>query len=76
MTYIPSLHHHNIIVGIPIDIVGGTSIGANIGALLCEERDAEKVEKRAREFSVGMARYTDKIFDLTYPSTSMFTGAQ
>ena len=60
----------------PIDIVGGTSIGANIGALLCEERDAEKVEKRAREFSIGMARYTDKIFDLTYPSTSMFTGIQ
>ena len=27
-----------------IDIVGGTSIGANIGALLCEERDAEKRE--------------------------------
>lgn len=68
------LPHHNIIAGIPIDIVGGTSIGANIGALLCEERDAEKVEKRAREFSIGMARYTDKIFDLTYPSTSMFTG--
>ena len=61
-------------LGIPIDIVGGTSIGANIGALLCEERDADKVEKRAREFSIGMARYTDKIFDLTYPTTSMFTG--
>ena len=61
-------------LGIPIDIVGGTSIGANIGALLCEDRDADKVEKRAREFSIGMARYTDKVFDLTYPATSMFTG--
>ena len=61
-------------LGIPIDIVGGTSIGANVGALLCEERDADKVEKRAKEFSIGMARYTDKIFDLTYPTTSMFTG--
>lgn len=65
---------HYIIAGVPVDIVGGTSIGANIGALLCEERDAEKVEKRAREFSVGMARYTDKVIDLTYPTTSMFTG--
>lgn len=63
-----------LLPGVPIDIVGGTSIGANIGALLCEERDADKVEKRAREFSIGMARYTDKIFDLTYPTTSMFTG--
>ena len=54
--------------------MGGTSIGANIGALLCEERDAEKVEKRAKEFSIGMARYTDKVIDLTYPTTSMFTG--
>ena len=63
-----------MMLGIPIDIVGGTSIGANIGALLCEDRDAEKVEKRAREFSIGMARYKDKVFDLTYPATSMFTG--
>lgn len=65
---------YNVYVGVPIDIVGGTSIGANVGALLCEERDSEKVEKRAREFSIGMARYTDKVFDLTYPATSMFTG--
>lgn len=55
-------------------MVGGTSIGAFVGALYCEERDAEMVEKRAREFSMGMARYWDKIFDLTYPSTAMFTG--
>ena len=72
MTYVYILM--TSLAGVPIDIVGGTSIGANIGALLCEERDAGKVEKRATDFSIGMARYADKLFDLTYPSTSMFTG--
>ena len=55
-------------------MVGGTSIGAFVGALYCEERDAGKVEKRSRPWAHGMARYVDKIFDLTYPSTSYFTG--
>ena len=55
-------------------MIGGTSIGSFVGALYCEERNAERVEKRAREWAVAMARYPDKIFDLTYPTTSMFTG--
>ena len=60
--------------GIPIDMIAGTSIGAFVGALYCEDREAKKVGHRAREFSMGMATYWDKILDLTYPSTSMFTG--
>ncbi len=60
--------------GIPIDMVGGTSIGALVGALYCEDRDAGKVEVRAREFSMGMCKFWEQILDLTYPSTSMFTG--
>lgn len=55
-------------------MIAGTSIGAFVGALYCEDRDAKKVGHRAREFSMGMATYWDKILDLTYPSTSMFTG--
>ena len=55
-------------------MVAGTSIGAFVGGLYCEERDFEKVEKRTREFAKGMARYMDKIFDLTYPTSSMFSG--
>lgn len=62
------------LTGVPIDMVAGTSIGALVGGLYCEERDSEKVEKRARDFSKGMAKYTDKIFDLTYPASSMFSG--
>lgn len=61
-------------VGVPIDMIAGTSIGAFVGALYCEERDSRNVENRAREWSKGMAGIANKVFDLTYPSTSMFTG--
>lgn len=40
--------------GIPIDIVGGTSIGSFIGALYAEERSAVRVKQRAREWSKVM----------------------
>ena len=62
--------------GIPVDIVAGTSIGAFVGALYCEERDTETVERRAREWSKSMASIWNKVTDLTYPVTSMFTGRQ
>ena len=55
-------------------MVAGTSIGSFVGALFCEERNAEKVGRRAREWSMWMASYWDKILDLTYPATSIFTG--
>ena len=60
--------------GIPIDMVGSTSIGAFVGALYCEERKAERVEQRAREWARRMSSFWDKLMDLTYPHTSMFTG--
>ena len=62
------------LVGVPIDMVGGTSIGALVGALYCEDCDAEEVYKRAESFAKRMSSYWDKILDLTYPSMSMFTG--
>lgn len=37
--------------GIPIDIVGGTSIGSFIGGLYAEERSAVRTKQRAREWS-------------------------
>ncbi|XP_055896601.1 uncharacterized protein LOC106056771 isoform X2 [Biomphalaria glabrata] len=60
--------------GIPIDMVGGTSMGAFIGALWAEERNYVRFTQRAREWSVGMTSLWKKIWDLTYPVTSMFTG--
>ena len=63
-----------IFVGVPIDMVAGTSIGAFVGALYCEERNFRNVEKRAGEWAKGMASLWNQMLDLTYPSTSMFTG--
>lgn len=37
--------------GIPIDMVGGVSIGAFMGALWCSERNITSVTQKAREWS-------------------------
>ncbi|BFZ05565.1 hypothetical protein BsWGS_08604 [Bradybaena similaris] len=60
--------------GIPIDVVGGTSIGSFIGALWAEERNFVRFKQRAREWSMVMNSWWKKIWDLTYPFSSMFTG--
>ena len=55
-------------------MVGGTSIGALVGALYCDDCDVDKMWERTRVFSTKMAAYKDKLFDLTWPTTSIFTG--
>ncbi|UYV75927.1 PNPLA6 [Cordylochernes scorpioides] len=61
--------------GIPIDYVGGVSIGAFMGALWCQEKDLTTFTQKAREWSLKMTSYWRQITDLTYPVTAMFTGA-
>ncbi|XP_027873746.1 neuropathy target esterase isoform X6 [Xiphophorus couchianus] len=61
--------------GIPIDIVGGTSIGSFIGALYAEERSAVRTKQRAKEWSKAMNSVFKTVLDLTYPITSMFSGS-
>ncbi|XP_056449001.1 patatin-like phospholipase domain-containing protein 7 [Gadus chalcogrammus] len=61
--------------GIPIDLVGGTSIGSFIAALYAEEKSCRRMCARAREFAVDMTSIFKKVLDLTYPVTSMFSGA-
>ncbi|XP_068606606.1 patatin-like phospholipase domain-containing protein 6 [Brachionichthys hirsutus] len=61
--------------GIPVDIVGGTSIGSFIGALYAEERSAVRTKQRAREWSKAMNSVFKTVLDLTYPITSMFSGS-
>ncbi|XP_068035002.1 patatin-like phospholipase domain-containing protein 6 isoform X2 [Anomalospiza imberbis] len=61
--------------GIPIDLVGGTSIGAFIGALYAEERSAVRTKQRAREWARCMNSVFETVLDLTYPITSMFSGS-
>ncbi|XP_054254848.1 LOW QUALITY PROTEIN: patatin-like phospholipase domain-containing protein 6, partial [Indicator indicator] len=61
--------------GIPIDMVGGTSIGAFIGALYAEERSAVRTKQRAREWAKSMNSVFKTVLDFTYPITSMFSGS-
>uniref|UniRef100_A0A673HXN1 lysophospholipase n=1 Tax=Sinocyclocheilus rhinocerous TaxID=307959 RepID=A0A673HXN1_9TELE len=61
--------------GIPIDLVGGTSIGSMMGALYAEDRSYSRMKIRAREWAMEMTSVFKKMLDLTYPVTSMFSGA-
>ncbi|XP_034123912.1 neuropathy target esterase sws isoform X4 [Drosophila guanche] len=62
--------------GIPIDMVGGVSIGALMGALWCSERNITTVTQKAREWSKKMTKWFLQLLDLTYPLTSMFSGRE
>ncbi|XP_061554413.1 patatin-like phospholipase domain-containing protein 7a isoform X2 [Phycodurus eques] len=61
--------------GIPVDLIGGTSIGSLLGALYAEDRSHSRMRMRAREWAMEMTSVFKKVLDLTYPVTSMFSGA-
>ncbi|XP_072521317.1 patatin-like phospholipase domain-containing protein 7 [Salminus brasiliensis] len=61
--------------GIPVDLVGGTSVGSLMGALFADERSYSHMRVRAREWAMDFSSIFKRILDLTYPVTSMFTGA-
>ncbi|KAI2413205.1 phosphatidylcholine and lysophosphatidylcholine phospholipase [Ophidiomyces ophidiicola] len=60
--------------GIPIDIIGGTSIGSFIGALYARDADVVPAYGRAKKFAGRMASMWRFALDLTYPSASYTTG--
>lgn len=60
--------------GIPIDVVGGTSIGAFIGALYARDADVVPMYGRAKKFAGRMGSMWRFALDLTYPSASYTTG--
>uniref|UniRef100_A0A668AMA0 lysophospholipase n=1 Tax=Myripristis murdjan TaxID=586833 RepID=A0A668AMA0_9TELE len=60
---------------IPVDLIGGTSIGSLMGALYAEDRSHSRMRVRAREWAMEMTSVFKKVLDLTYPVTSMFSGA-
>ena len=60
--------------GIPIDVIGGTSIGSFIGALYARDADVVPMYGRAKKFSGRMASMWRFALDLTYPSASYTTG--
>ncbi|XP_035524192.1 patatin-like phospholipase domain-containing protein 7a [Morone saxatilis] len=61
--------------GIPVDLIGGTSIGSLMGALYAEDRSYSRMRMRAKEWAMEMTSVYKKVLDLTYPVTSMFSGA-
>ena len=61
--------------GIPIDMVGGTSIGAFMGGLWAMHRDVATVREKAALFCGKMSSVLSRILDLTFPFTSIFSGA-
>ncbi|KAI2636174.1 patatin-like phospholipase [Xylaria nigripes] len=60
--------------GIPIDIVGGTSIGAFMGGLYARHADIVPMYGLAKKFSGRMSSMWRFALDLTYPSASYTTG--
>ncbi|RDA95174.1 hypothetical protein CP533_1895 [Ophiocordyceps camponoti-saundersi (nom. inval.)] len=60
--------------GIPIDVVGGTSIGAFVGALYARHADVVPMFGFAKKFAGRMASLWRFALDLTYPSASYTTG--
>jgi len=60
--------------GIPIDIIGGTSIGSFIGALYARDADVVPMYGRAKKFAGRMGSMWRFALDLTYPSASYTTG--
>lgn len=60
--------------GIPIDIIGGTSIGSFIGALYARDADVVPMYGRAKKFAGRMGSMWRFALDLTYPAVSYTTG--
>ncbi|PYI00757.1 lysophospholipase NTE1 [Aspergillus sclerotiicarbonarius CBS 121057] len=60
--------------GIPIDIIGGTSIGSFIGALYARDADVVPMYGRAKKFAGRMGSIWRFALDLTYPTVSYTTG--
>jgi lysophospholipid hydrolase len=62
-------------VGVPVDMVGGTSQGAFVGALLARNPDDfGLLTDSVREMAADMSSISNKLRDLTFPLTSFFSG--
>ncbi|KAI8368105.1 uncharacterized protein BYT42DRAFT_585297 [Radiomyces spectabilis] len=60
--------------GIPIDIIGGTSIGSFVGALYAKNMDLVATIARSKLFAGRVSSIWRQLMDLTYPVTAWFTG--
>jgi lysophospholipid hydrolase len=63
--------------GVTVDLVGGTSQGAYCGALFARNPDdLDALMKSCRDMASQMSSVRAKLFDLTLPLTSIFSGAR
>ncbi|ANZ74500.1 BA75_01550T0 [Komagataella pastoris] len=60
--------------GIPVDLVGGTSIGAFVGGLYAKDYNLVSTYGRTKSFAGRMSSLWRILTDLTYPVTSYMTG--
>lgn len=60
--------------GIPIDIIGGTSIGSFVGGLYARDMDLVSTIARSKLFAGRVSSIWRQVMDLTYPVTAWFTG--
>ena len=60
--------------GIPVDRVGGVSMGAFVGGLWGVSRDMAEATQKARRLFDLLNRILGPVLDLTYPITSLFSG--
>ncbi|QLQ79930.1 hypothetical protein HG537_0C05790 [Torulaspora globosa] len=60
--------------GIPIDMIGGTSIGSFVGGLYARDYDLVPIYGRVKKFAGRIASIWRMMADLTWPVTSYTTG--
>lgn len=60
--------------GIPIDMIGGTSIGAFVGGLYAKDYDLVPIYGRVKKFAGRISSIWRMVADLTWPVTSYTTG--
>lgn len=60
--------------GIPIDMIGGTSIGAFVGGLYAKDYDLVPIYGRMKKFAGRVGSVWRLLTDLTWPVTSYTTG--
>jgi lysophospholipid hydrolase len=61
--------------GVPIDMIGGTSQGAFVGALYAMSLDVDEVVRRCTAWAAEMSKKWKLAADLTFPFTSWLSGA-
>lgn len=60
--------------GVPIDAIGGCSIGAFVGGLYARETDLLETTGRTKQFSGRMGSMLRLLSDVTYPFVAYTTG--